>query len=123
MTLEENKRAWILNFLLRHFTITFATLPVIYLELSARMAELVDASDSKSGVRKDVQVRFLFRARTSSKDGVLFFRQFPVNLIQILFLIVVLFYLQQFFFSCKAFTIAFNDCFYGFVNGGLYTEY
>jgi hypothetical protein len=26
------------------------------------MAELVDASDSKSGVRKDVQVRFLFWA-------------------------------------------------------------
>jgi hypothetical protein len=29
------------------------------------MAELVDASDSKSGVRKDVQVRFLFWARQS----------------------------------------------------------
>ena len=29
----------------------------------ARMAELVDASDSKSGIRKDVQVRFLFRAQ------------------------------------------------------------
>jgi hypothetical protein len=28
----------------------------------ARMAELVDASDSKSGYRKVVQVRFLFRA-------------------------------------------------------------
>ena len=28
----------------------------------ARMAELVDAADSKSAVRKDVQVRFLFRA-------------------------------------------------------------
>ena len=27
------------------------------------MAELVDAPDSKSGIRKDVQVRFLFRAR------------------------------------------------------------
>ncbi len=27
------------------------------------MAELVDASDSKSGVRKDVQVRFLFWAQ------------------------------------------------------------
>lgn len=27
------------------------------------MAELVDASDSKSGIRKDVQVRFLFRAQ------------------------------------------------------------
>lgn len=26
------------------------------------MAELVDAADSKSAVRKDVQVRFLFRA-------------------------------------------------------------
>ncbi len=29
----------------------------------AQMAELVDASDSKSGVRKDVQVRFLFWAQ------------------------------------------------------------
>jgi hypothetical protein len=28
----------------------------------ARMAELVDAADSKSAVRKDVQVRFLFWA-------------------------------------------------------------
>lgn len=28
----------------------------------ARMAELVDALDSKSGFRKKVQVRFLFRA-------------------------------------------------------------
>ncbi len=27
------------------------------------MAELVDASDSKSGSRKGVQVRFLFRAQ------------------------------------------------------------
>ena len=32
----------------------------------ARMAELVDASDSKSGIRKDVQVRFLFRARLNN---------------------------------------------------------
>jgi hypothetical protein len=31
----------------------------------ARMAELVDASDSKSGYRKVVQVRFLFRAPKS----------------------------------------------------------
>lgn len=31
----------------------------------AQMAELVDASDSKSGVRKDVQVRFLFWAHYS----------------------------------------------------------
>ena len=29
---------------------------------NARMAELVDASDSKSDFRKGVQVRFLFRA-------------------------------------------------------------
>ena len=29
------------------------------------MAELVDAPDSKSGIRKDVQVRFLFRAHHS----------------------------------------------------------
>jgi hypothetical protein len=28
------------------------------------MAELVDAADSKSAVRKDVQVRFLFRAQS-----------------------------------------------------------
>ena len=32
-------------------------------KIKARMAELVDAADSKSAVRKDVQVRFLFRAR------------------------------------------------------------
>lgn len=32
-------------------------------ETKAQMAELVDASDSKSGVRKDVQVRFLFWAQ------------------------------------------------------------
>ncbi len=29
----------------------------------ARMAELVDAPDSKSGIGNNVQVRFLFRAR------------------------------------------------------------
>ncbi len=29
---------------------------------AAQMAELVDAADSKSAVRKDVQVRFLFWA-------------------------------------------------------------
>ena len=29
----------------------------------AQMAELVDAPDSKSGIRKDVQVRFLFWAQ------------------------------------------------------------
>jgi hypothetical protein len=34
-------------------------------KLKAQMAELVDASDSKSGVRKDVQVRFLFWAQKS----------------------------------------------------------
>ena len=31
----------------------------------AQMAELVDASDSKSGFRKEVQVRFLFWAQKS----------------------------------------------------------
>ena len=31
------------------------------------MAELVDALDSKSSVRKDVQVRFLFWAQTLSR--------------------------------------------------------
>ena len=31
-------------------------------QINAQMAELVDASDSKSDVRKDVQVRFLFWA-------------------------------------------------------------
>lgn len=34
---------------------------------NARMAELVDASDSKSGSRKGVQVRFLFRALQKEK--------------------------------------------------------
>lgn len=39
------------------------------------MAELVDASDSKSGVRKDVQVRFLFWAqgKATLKVAFLFF--------------------------------------------------
>jgi hypothetical protein len=32
----------------------------------AQMAELVDATDSKSVVRKDVQVRFLFWAQEKS---------------------------------------------------------
>ena len=32
-------------------------------KMLAQMAELVDATDSKSVVRKDVQVRFLFWAR------------------------------------------------------------
>jgi hypothetical protein len=31
------------------------------------MAELVDASDSKSGISNDVQVRFLFWARSLAK--------------------------------------------------------
>jgi hypothetical protein len=35
---------------------------IILFDENARMAELVDASDSKSGYRKVVQVRFLFRA-------------------------------------------------------------
>ena len=33
------------------------------------MAELVDASDSKSGFRKKVQVRFLFWARRLARDS------------------------------------------------------
>ena len=40
----------------------------------AQMAELVDAPDSKSGFRKEVQVRFLFWARFhlhSSKPGII----------------------------------------------------
>ncbi len=37
-------------------------------EIEARMAELVDASDSKSGYRKVVQVRFLFRAQRLSNE-------------------------------------------------------
>jgi hypothetical protein len=36
---------------------------------NARMAELVDAPDSKSGYRKVVQVRFLFRAQYPSFEG------------------------------------------------------
>ncbi len=40
----------------------------------AQMAELVDALDSKSGIRKDVQVRFLFWARKKlSNIGGLFY--------------------------------------------------
>lgn len=33
------------------------------LKMEAQMAELVDASDSKSGIGNNVQVRFLFWAR------------------------------------------------------------
>ena len=33
------------------------------LKMQAQMAELVDASDSKSGIGNNVQVRFLFWAR------------------------------------------------------------
>ena len=40
------------------------------------MAELVDAADSKSAVRKDVQVRFLFRARATSKGVVFYLKYF-----------------------------------------------
>jgi hypothetical protein len=41
--------------------------PVI--QIPARMAELVDASDSKSGIGNDVQVRFLFRALSHLLGG------------------------------------------------------
>lgn len=44
----------------RRLSLTFA-IPL------ARMAELVDALDSKSGFRKGVQVRFLFRAQSHLK--------------------------------------------------------
>ena len=42
---------------MKYLIITFALLLPL-----AQMAELVDALDSKSGIRKDVQVRFLFWA-------------------------------------------------------------
>ena len=41
--------------------------------VQARMAELVDASDSKSGYRKVVQVRFLFRALNRTNQNLLWF--------------------------------------------------
>jgi hypothetical protein len=49
------------------FVILLPVFTLLYWKLhstydGARMAELVDAPDSKSGIRKDVQVRFLFRA-------------------------------------------------------------
>lgn len=37
------------------------------------MAELVDASDSKSGIRKDVQVRFLFWAHKQASMACFFY--------------------------------------------------
>jgi hypothetical protein len=50
------------------------------------MAELVDASDSKSGTRKGVQVRFLFRAlevqtvtRVAYTAALLFFKNLPAK--------------------------------------------
>ena len=48
------------------------------LKMEAQMAELVDASDSKSGFRKKVQVRFLFWAQTPfqrSWRGVLIYKR------------------------------------------------
>jgi hypothetical protein len=42
------------------------------------MAELVDAADSKSAVRKDVQVRFLFWARVQKSLEVVNFKAFFV---------------------------------------------
>lgn len=42
------------------------------------MAELVDALDSKSCFRKEVQVRFLFRAH-STKSGIFFKRLFKTK--------------------------------------------
>jgi hypothetical protein len=60
----------------RRYSITYLTLnwvkslhlrPVI--QVLARMAELVDASDSKSGIGNDVQVRFLFRAPNPTYVG------------------------------------------------------
>ena len=43
---------------------------------NAQMAELVDAADSKSAVRKDVQVRFLFWAQKNLIQNEVFL--FPV---------------------------------------------
>ena len=54
---------------------------------NARMAELVDAADSKSAVRKDVQVRFLFRAPNQDYSVIaLFFRAIFFIIISILLL-------------------------------------
>jgi hypothetical protein len=39
----------------------------------AQMAELVDAADSKSAVRKDVQVRFLFWAQATLLGWLFYF--------------------------------------------------
>jgi Phage integrase family len=49
------------------------------------MAELVDAADSKSAVRKDVQVRFLFRAQPTKLNTVKAFRGPRLDYISILF--------------------------------------
>jgi hypothetical protein len=45
------------------------------------MAELVDASDSKSGVRKDVQVRFLFWALRLKRKPSLRFSHFYYQIV------------------------------------------
>ena len=42
---------------------------------AAQMAELVDAADSKSAVRKDVQVRFLFWAQNPLFEGAFLYSQ------------------------------------------------
>jgi hypothetical protein len=52
------------------------------------MAELVDASDSKSGVRKDVQVRFLFWAQSLDFVEVFSFKSVALRGFSALFLIV-----------------------------------
>lgn len=49
----------------------YICIPLI--RISAQMAELVDASDSKSGIGNNVQVRFLFWALSLTSVRLLFF--------------------------------------------------
>ena len=46
---------------------------------AARVAELVDAADSKSAVRKDVSVRFRSRAQHPLNQGVFFLPHYSLK--------------------------------------------
>ena len=69
----------ILYFILYVFPFTFAAFPKCRGQ-AARVAELVDAADSKSAVRKDVLVRFQSRAQgLLNNEGPFIFRSAPAG--------------------------------------------
>jgi hypothetical protein len=54
-------------------------LPPATLVANAHVAELVDAADSKSAVRKGVKVRFLSWAQASSQQGAFLFPPLAIH--------------------------------------------